>query len=85
MTQEFGDKALSILAFAAYHSLTSGKPVTEVVLDDGQGHRADPDGVRELQAAGLLEPQGERARLTGAGEAALGRLIAAIRAFSPER
>lgn len=78
--QRFGDKALSILTFAAYHTLTSGNPVREVVLEDGSGHRADPDGVRELEAAGFLEPQGRRGRLTEAGEAALGRLIEHIRA-----
>ncbi len=78
--RKFGDKALSILTFAAYHSLTSGNPVREVVLEDGSGHRADPEGVSELEQAGFLEPQGQRGRLTDAGEAALARLLEHIRA-----
>jgi len=76
----FSDKALSILTFAAYHTLTSGNPVREVVLEDGSGHRADPEGVKELEAAGFLEPQGQRGRLTDAGEAALAKLLEHVRA-----
>lgn len=74
------DHALSILIFAAYHSLVSGETVTRVVLDDGQGHHADPEGVKEMEAAGLLEPEGERGALTDEGARTLGRLMEAIRA-----
>lgn len=77
---DLSDKARSILAFAAYHSLTSGEAVREVVLDDGKGHKADHEGVEELSSAGLLEADGPRGRLTDAGNEALERLLAAIRA-----
>lgn len=72
---DLSDKARSILAFAAYHSLTSG----EVVLDDGKGHKADHDGVEELSAAGLIEADGSRGRLTEAGNEKLGKVLEAIR------
>ncbi len=78
-TAAMSDKARSIFAFAAYYALLSGDPVREVVLDDGQGHHADADGVKELQAAGLIEPQGAKARLTDEGQAVLDKVIAAIR------
>ncbi|WAJ27351.1 hypothetical protein [Antarcticirhabdus aurantiaca] len=78
-TASMSDKARSIFAFAAYYALLSGDPVREVVLDDGQGHHADADGVKELQSAGLIEPQGAKARLTDEGQAVLGKVIAAIR------
>ncbi len=80
MADHLSDKALSVLTFAAYHSLTSGNPVKEVVLDDGAGHHADPDGVSELESGGLLKPDGARGRLTEAGEKALAGLLEAIRA-----
>lgn len=73
------DKALSILAFAAYHSLVSGEEVKEVVLDDGQGHHADSEGVKEMEAAGFLTPDGPRGALTDKGSEALGRVMNAIR------
>jgi len=73
------DAALSILAFAAYHSLVSGETVTRVVLDDGKGHHADAKGVEEMTEAGLLEPDGERGTLTEAGSAKLASVIDAIR------
>lgn len=76
---DLSDKARSILAFAAYHSLTSGEAVREVVLDDGKGHKADHEGVAELSAAGLLEEDGARGRLTQAGQAALEKVLSAIR------
>ena len=73
------DKALSILVFAAYHSLTSGEKVRDVVLDDGKGHHADTDGVEEIRNAGLLEVEGDRGRLTEKGEERLARLLETIR------
>ncbi len=77
--QTLSDHALSILTFAAYHSLVSGEVVTRVVLDDGKGHKADSAGVEEMEKAGLLEAEGERGTLTEAGSQRLGQLIDAIR------
>lgn len=77
--QSLSDKALSILTFAAYHSLTSGEKVRDVVLDDGKGHRADSEGVSALTEAGLLEVEGDRGRLTESGEERLSSLLQAIR------
>lgn len=76
---DLSDKARSILVFAAYHSLTSGELVREVVLDDGKGHTADHEGIEELSSAGLLEADGSRGRLTDAGNDMLGKVLAAIR------
>ncbi len=73
------DGALSILVFAAYHSLVSGETVTRVVLDDGKGHKADAEGVKEMEAAGLLDPEGERGVLTDAGRDRLDRVIETLR------
>ncbi|KAB0679617.1 hypothetical protein [Aureimonas leprariae] len=73
------DKALSILAFAAYHALASGEKVRDVVLDDGKGHKADAGGVEEMTAAGLLEVEGARGRLTEAGERRLEEALQALR------
>ncbi|WP_285293990.1 hypothetical protein [Aureimonas altamirensis] len=74
------DKGLSILVFAAYHQLASGEAVRDVVLNDGSGHRADPDGLSELANAEMIEVDDGRGRLTDRGLAALDRLIDAIRA-----
>lgn len=74
------DKARSILTFAAYHQLASGEIVRDVVLEDGNGHRADPDGVTEMQDAGLLTVEGARGRLTDEGEAMLERTVESLRA-----
>lgn len=79
MIPSLSDKALSVLVFAAYHTLVSGETVRKVVLDDGKGHQADRAGVDELVSAGLLEAEGERGRLTSAGEEALLSLLDTIR------
>lgn len=73
------DDALSILAFAAYHQLESGNVVSEIILDDGKGHKGSEKGVEELTSAGLLEADGSRGRLTEQGEAQLQRIVEAIR------
>ena len=78
--QKLSDKALSILAFAAYHSLASGETVGEVVIDDGNGHLADPEGLAELKGAGLMEANGARGRLTKTGSKALAAAMDALRA-----
>ncbi|KQT50715.1 hypothetical protein ASG43_05390 [Aureimonas sp. Leaf454] len=79
---DLSDKARSILAFAAYHSLTSGEEVREVVLDDGAGHKADHEGVEALERAGLIEADGARGRFTPAGQEVLTKLLSAIRGVS---
>ena len=73
------DKGLSIFVFAAYHQLTSGEPVTEVVLRDGAGHAADPQGVREVEASGLARIEAERAVLSDAGLSYLQQVLQAVR------
>jgi len=78
-SSSLSDKGLSILTFAAYHSLVSGEKVSRVVLDDGKGHHADPDGVREMEEAGYFEPEGERGTLTESGLAKLDAVMSAIR------
>jgi hypothetical protein len=73
------DKARSILTFAAYHQLASGEIVRDVVLEDGAGHRADPDGVEEMVQAGFLTVENGRGRLTDEGEAMLEKTVEALR------
>jgi hypothetical protein len=73
------DDARSILVFAAYHELTSGEPVKEVVLSDSAGHKANGKGQEELSEAGLIEINGDRARITEAGEEVLANLLNLIR------
>jgi hypothetical protein len=73
------DKALSILTFAAYHQLSSGMVVRDVVLEDGAGHKAEPEGVSELKEAGMLEVDGARGTLTDEGEALLVKVVQAIK------
>lgn len=77
--QKLSDKALSIIAFAAYHALASGEKVRDVVIDDGKGHKADADGVEEMTAAGLIEVAGDRGRLTEAGERRLAAVLDSMR------
>ncbi|KQT84051.1 hypothetical protein [Aurantimonas sp. Leaf443] len=74
------DKARSILVFAAYHQLSSGERVRDVVLADGAGHKADSGGVAELEEAGLLTVDGDRGRLSEAGEAMVEAILEAVRA-----
>lgn len=73
------DKGLSIFVFAAYHQLTAGEPVREVVLRDGAGHAADPQGVREVEGSGLARVEGEKAVFSDAGIAFLEQVIQALR------
>ena len=77
-SQQLGDKGLAVFAFAAYHQLTSGEVVSEVVLDDGAGHHADPQGVQEVQDLGLATVEGKRAVLTESGSKFLATFIQAI-------
>jgi hypothetical protein len=77
--QKLSDKALSILTFVAYHALASGEKVRDVVLDDGKGHKADAGGVEEMTAAGFIEVEGARGRLTEAGERKLAAVLDSLR------
>lgn len=73
------DRALSILAFAAYHRLASGERVTSVVRRDGNGHEADPGGVAELVGRGLAEAGDTEIELGDAAQEAVETLVAALR------
>ncbi len=73
------DKAIGVFAFAAYHQLTSGEPVVDVILQDGAGHKADPQAIRELEQAGLAKVEGDRATFTDAGKQKLAQVIEAMR------
>lgn len=74
------DPALGVFAFAAYHQLTSGETVVDVALHDGAGHAADGRAIGELEAAGLVTRQGDRAAFTDAGRRRLNDTIASLRA-----
>ena len=76
------DKGLSIFVFAAYHQLTSGEPVREVVLRDHAGHAADPQGVREVENNGLARVEGEKAAFSDAGIAFLEQVLQSIRSLA---
>lgn len=77
-SKQLGDKGLAVFAFAAYHQLTSGETVAEVVVNDGAGHRADPDGVRQVTDLGLAHVEGNRAVFTEKGMAFLATFIQAL-------
>ena len=73
------DKALAVFAFALYHQLSSGEPVSGVIARDAAGHQADPQAVSELESADLARPEADRIVFTEAGLALLGRLAEAMR------
>ena len=73
------DKARAVFAFAAYHQLSSGEAVTDVVLSDAAGHKADPQAISELEAAGLVTKTGDRAAFTDTGKSRLAAMIEALR------
>ena len=76
---QLSDKALAVFAFAIFHELESGRPVSHVVLSDGAGHRADPEAVGELERLGLATADGNRLALTPAAERLKADLIDAMR------
>jgi hypothetical protein len=82
---KLGDKALSVLTFAAYHQPISGNLLREAVLKDGSCDRADRDGEKEVVSAGSLQPHNHRGRQIEAGDAALGKLLEHIRATERPR
>ena len=73
------DKALAVFAFAAYHQLESGQPVTKVIRSDGQGHEADGAAVEELQELRLATVAGNDIELTESGLAVLARSLDGLR------
>ena len=79
MASKLSDKAIAVFAFAAYHALSSGETVVDVVLQDGAGHAADPTAIRELEAAGLATTEKDRAVFTASGKTQLQGVIAALR------
>lgn len=78
-TDRLSDKALAVFAFAAYHQLGSGQPVTKVIREDGQGHKADEAAVEELQVRQLATAEGNDIGFSEEGLARLGRVIDAMR------
>ena len=74
-TQGLSDKAVAVFAFAAYHQLESGQPVTSVVRSDGKGHQADEDAVSELTDRGLVELKGNDICFTSEGLSVLARAV----------
>ena len=78
-SKTLSDEAIAVFAFAAYHQLSSGEAVIDVVLKDGAGHAADPKAIEELEAAGLARKDGDRAAFTDAGKARLDAVIVALR------
>ncbi|WP_052341470.1 hypothetical protein [Salinarimonas rosea] len=78
------DKALAVFAFAAYHQLESGEPVTGVVRRDGAGHKADEEAIAELREAGLVTVEESRVLFSAQGEAVLGALVGALRTVAPQ-
>jgi chromosome segregation and condensation protein ScpB len=73
------DQALAVFAFAAYHQLESGEPVTRVVTQDAAGHRADGKAVDELTKRGLVKVEDSRIVFTETGTILLARVISALR------
>ena len=78
-SRTLSDKAIAVFAFAAYHELSSGETVVDVVLKDGAGHAADPAAIRELEAAGLATTEEDRAVFTDGGKAHLQAVVSALR------
>ena len=78
-SSKLSDKAIAVFAFAAYHQLSSGEAVVDVVLKDGAGHAADPEAIQELESADLAKKDGDRATFTEAGKARLAAVITAMR------
>ena len=76
---QLSDKSLAVFAFALYHHFQSGSRVTEIIKEDGAGHRADPEALDELNRLGLVIANDNRVSFTDRGEAVLDRLITLMR------
>jgi chromosome segregation and condensation protein ScpB len=74
------DKALAVFAFAAYHQLESGLPVTKVIRSDGAGHTADEEAIAELVERELIVADGNDLAFSQQGLKKLGRIIEGLRA-----
>ncbi len=74
------DKAVAVFAFAAYHQLESGQPVTKVIRQDGKGHKADEEAVSELETLKLAEAAGNDIVFTESGLSVLAKAVEALRA-----
>lgn len=79
-TSTLSDGACAVFAFAAYHQLQSGQPVTKVIIDDGHGHKADETGMGELEQIGLTTRDGNSIVFTERGLAVLARVIEQLKA-----
>lgn len=76
---ELSDEALAVFAFAAYHQLSSGQPVTRVIRDDGKGHRADEAAVQELTERGLAQVESNDIAFSADGLSVLSGAMDAFR------
>ena len=76
---QLSDKSLAVFAFALCHHFQSGSRVTEVIKEDGAGHRADPEALEELDRLGLVKTHENRVSFTDRGEAVLDHLIGLTR------
>ena len=74
------DKAIAVFAFAAYHQLESGQPVTKVIREDGKGHQADPEAVHELERLNLGKMEGNDIVFTESGLSVLAKALEGLRA-----
>jgi ribosomal protein S19E (S16A) len=79
MAGSLSDNAMSVLAFAIYHQLESGEPVTAVVRRDGSGHQANDEALKELEQAGLVTAESERVLFSDRGQETIRSLIEAMR------
>ena len=73
------DKAVAVFAFAAYHQLESGQPVTKVIREDGKGHKADQEAVGELERLKLAQTTGNDIVFTESGLSVLAKAVEGLR------
>ncbi|MCB8821798.1 hypothetical protein [Microvirga rosea] len=73
------NEAIAVFAFAIFHQLDSGEPVSHVVLDDGAGHKANENAVKELVERGLATTDGSRLAFSAEAERIKDELIAAMK------
>jgi chromosome segregation and condensation protein ScpB len=73
------DKALAVFAFAAYHQLGTGQPVTSVIRSDRAGHKAEEEAVSELVARKLIAADGNDLVFSKEGLNTLARIIEGLR------
>ena len=81
-TRQLSDKAVAVFAFAAYHQLESGQPVTKVIRSDGKGHQADEGALKELEALKLVQVVENDIQLTDGGLEILSKSVEALRGAS---